>query len=180
MSWTSNYHEWTYRDDNKSKIHCCYLHAIKKEVVNVTYSLANFHWDDGCCCDGGSIWRIIIQNVTDACSFMDNLHITLFTKILQRKTKERSWEKCSIQCRKLAQIKQEAMPVFNLPYARHYKPRLVYFFTPFPNTIYVLWPLVLCMACIQERLLIKSGLWWHAYGTQSPFLQEIHLKFLYQ
>ena len=24
------------------------------------------------------------------------------------------------------------------PYARHYKPRLVYFFTPFPKTIYVL------------------------------------------
>ena len=26
----------------------------------------------------------------------------------------------------------------HLPYARHYKPRLVYFFTPFPKTIYVL------------------------------------------
>ena len=44
-------------------------------------------------------------------------------------------------------------------YARHYKPRLVYFFTQIPKTIYVLWPLALCMACIQERLLIKSGLW---------------------
>ena len=32
------------------------------------------------------------------------------------------------------------------------------FFTPFPKTIYVLLPLALCMACIQERLLIKSGL----------------------
>ena len=38
-----------------------------------------------------------------------------------------------------------------IPYTRHYKPRLVYFFTPFPKTIYELWPLVLCMACIQER-----------------------------
>ena len=52
-----------------------------------------------------------------------------------------------------------------IPYARHYKPRLVYFFTPFPKTIYLLWPLALCMACIQERLLIKSGLWWRAYGS---------------
>ena len=26
----------------------------------------------------------------------------------------------------------------NLPYARHHNPRLVYFFTPFPKTIYVL------------------------------------------
>ena len=26
----------------------------------------------------------------------------------------------------------------NIPYARHYKPRLVYFFTPFSKTIYVL------------------------------------------
>ena len=52
-----------------------------------------------------------------------------------------------------------------IPYARHYKPRLVYFFTPFPKTIYVLWPLALCMACIQERLLIKNGLWWPTYGT---------------
>ena len=53
---------------------------------------------------------------------------------------------------------------FKLPYARHYKPRLLYFFTPFPKTIYLLWPLALCMACIQEWLLIKSGLWWRAYG----------------
>ena len=52
-----------------------------------------------------------------------------------------------------------------IPYARHYKPRLVYFFTPFPKSIYVLWPLALCMACIQERLLIKSGLWLRAYGN---------------
>ena len=51
-------------------------------------------------------------------------------------------------------------------YAHHYKPRLVYFFTPFPKTIYVLWPLALCMACIQERLLIKSGLWWSRYGSR--------------
>ena len=42
---------------------------------------------------------------------------------------------------------------------------LVYFFTPFPKTIYVLWPLALCMACIQERLLIQRGLWWCAYGS---------------
>ena len=54
--------------------------------------------------------------------------------------------------------------LMQLPYACHYKPRLAYFFTPFPQTIYVLWPLALCMACIQERLLIKSGLWWRAYG----------------
>ena len=27
---------------------------------------------------------------------------------------------------------------FRLPYARYYKPRLVFFFTPFPKTIYVL------------------------------------------
>ena len=40
---------------------------------------------------------------------------------------------------------------FRIPYARHYKPRFVYFFTPFPKTIYVLWPLALCMAYIQER-----------------------------
>ena len=50
-----------------------------------------------------------------------------------------------------------------IPYARHYKPRLVYFFIPFLMTIYVLWPLAICMACIQERLLIKSGIWWRAY-----------------
>ena len=51
-----------------------------------------------------------------------------------------------------------------IPYARHCKPRLVHFFTQFPKTICVLWPLVLCMACIQEQLLIKNGLWWRAYG----------------
>ena len=54
-----------------------------------------------------------------------------------------------------------------IPFSSHYKPRLVYFFTIFSKTIYVLWPLALCMACIKERLLIKSGLWWRAYGTYS-------------
>ena len=60
-----------------------------------------------------------------------------------------------------------------LPYAHHYKPQLVYFFTPFPKTIYVMWPLALCMACIQERLLIKSGLWWRAYGRCWKFQLSI-------
>ena len=73
-----------------------------------------------------------------------------------------------------------------VPYARHYKPRLVYFFTPFPKTIYVLWPLALCMACIQEWLLIKSGLWWRAYSRLFQFSTKhifmipkhyIHLNF---
>ena len=50
------------------------------------------------------------------------------------------------------------LQTYYLPYARHYKPRLVYFFTPFLKTIYVLWPLALCMVSIQERFLIKSGL----------------------
>ena len=65
--------------------------------------------------------------------------------------------------------------LLKLPYSRHYKPRLVYFFTPFPKTIYVLWPLALCMSCIQERLLIKSGLWWRAYGKWIPFLLLCYL-----
>ena len=30
------------------------------------------------------------------------------------------------------------MKLKNIPYARHYKPRLVHFFNPFPKTIYVL------------------------------------------
>ena len=47
-------------------------------------------------------------------------------------------------------------------------PGLVYFFTPFPKPIYVLWPLALCMARIQERLLIKSSLWWCAYSRWNP------------
>ena len=49
------------------------------------------------------------------------------------------------------------------------------FFTPFSKTI----PLFLrrffqnflsfCMACIQERLVIKSGLWWCSYGISFQF-----------
>ena len=62
------------------------------------------------------------------------------------------------------------LPKYLIPYARHYKPRLVYFFTPFQKTIYVLWLLALCMAYIQERLLIKSGLWWRAYGRSNSLL----------
>ena len=36
--------------------------------------------------------------------------------------------------------------------------------------------LALCMACIQERLLIKSGLWWRAYGMW--FHGHLSQKFL--
>ena len=66
-----------------------------------------------------------------------------------------------------------------LPYARHYKQRLVYFFTPFPKTIYILWALALCMACIQEQLLIKSSLWWRAYGmVQNVTCQNMYNFFI--
>ena len=63
-----------------------------------------------------------------------------------------------------------------IPYERHYKPRLVitsrglYIFYPISkDNFFFLWRffqkiLSLCMAYIQERLLIKSGLWWRAYG----------------
>ena len=52
-----------------------------------------------------------------------------------------------------------------IPYAHHYKPRLVYiFFAPFLKTISLLSKrflqkiLSLCMASIQERFVIKNGL----------------------
>ena len=45
---------------------------------------------------------------------------------------------------------------FDLPYARHYKVCIL--FTHFLKSIYVLWPLALCMVSIQEQFLIKSGL----------------------
>ena len=65
-----------------------------------------------------------------------------------------------------------------LPYVRHYKPRLVFFFTQFSlwlrlilQTIYVLKMEILhflsskSAAYKRERLQIESGLWWRAYGT---------------
>ena len=33
--------------------------------------------------------------------------------------------------------------------------------------------LSLCMACIQERVLIKSGLWWHAYSIWTSLIISI-------
>ena len=61
---------------------------------------------------------------------------------------------------------------------RHYKPRLVYFFTQFSlwlrlilQTIYVLKMEILhfssskSAAYKQERLQIESGLWWRTYGN---------------
>ena len=57
------------------------------------------------------------------------------------------------------------------------------FFTPFPKTISLFLRRFfqkirsLCMACIQERLLIKSGLWWRENGISScnflPFIQSM-------
>ena len=79
---------------------------------------------------------------------------------------------------------------FYIPYARHYKPRLIFFFTQFSlqlrlilQTIYVLKTEILHFLSLKsaaykwERLQIESGLWWRAYGSlifikpplQNPF-----------
>ena len=63
-----------------------------------------------------------------------------------------------------------AFHFFRIPYARHYNPRFVYFLPTFwsPKNVFsrgfFLKILDLCMVSIQERFLIKSGLWWRAYG----------------
>ena len=67
------------------------------------------------------------------------------------------------------QISKEGIQDY-VPYVHHYKPRLVYFLSPFSKTISLFLRrffqkiLSLCMACIQERPVIKSGLWWREYG----------------
>ena len=66
-----------------------------------------------------------------------------------------------------------------IPYARHYKPRLIFFFTQFSlqlrlilQTIYVLKTEILHFLSLKsaaykrERLQNKSGLWWRAYGIR--------------
>ena len=72
------------------------------------------------------------------------------------------------------------VPIKNLiPCPRHYKPRLVFFFTQFSlwlrlilQTIYVLKMEILhflsskSAAYKRERLQIESGLWWRAYGRR--------------
>ena len=59
------------------------------------------------------------------------------------------------------------------------------FFTPFSKTISLFSRrffqkiLSLCMACIQERLVIKSGLWWRAYGSVHNVKNTLHgLKYV--
>ena len=57
-----------------------------------------------------------------------------------------------------------------IPYARHYNPRFVYFLPHFGRPKRFLRScfhkfLPLCMVSIQERFIIKSRLWWHAYGS---------------
>ena len=60
---------------------------------------------------------------------------------------------------------------FQLTYTRHYNPRFVYFETTFwKSKTFFSWSffqkiLLLCKVSIQERFLIKSGLWWRSYGT---------------
>ena len=63
----------------------------------------------------------------------------------------------------------------HLPYVRHHNPRLVYYFKA------TFWKskkflrgffrkiLALCMVSIQERFIIKNGLWWRTYGSYFYF-----------
>ena len=75
-----------------------------------------------------------------------------------------------------------------IPYARHYKPWLIFFFTQFSlqlrlilQTIYVLKTEILHFLSLKsaaykrERLQIESGLWWREYGICLPpkILQDI-------
>ena len=60
----------------------------------------------------------------------------------------------------------------NILYARHYNPRFVYFLPTLwsPKTcsqgFFFLKILALFVVSIQEQFLIKSGLWWRAYGIR--------------
>ena len=59
-----------------------------------------------------------------------------------------------------------------IPYAPHYNPRFAYFLPTFRRQFlfsrrFFRKILSLCMVNIQERFLIKSGLWWRAYGIQN-------------
>ena len=45
-----------------------------------------------------------------------------------------------------------------IPYVRHYNPRFVYFYHIFEVHFFVFLE-------VQERFLIKSGLWWREYGS---------------
>ena len=73
---------------------------------------------------------------------------------------------------------------FWLPYKRHYNLRLVYFSPTFwsPKTFFQ-WTffqiLALCMVSIQEHFLIKSGLWWHAYGISIFKVQMYKQRYIF-
>ena len=83
------------------------------------------------------------------------------------------------------QIHSVLWAVTNLPYAHHYKPRLVFFYTQFSlwlrlilQTIYVLKMEILhflsskSAAYKREWLQIESGLWWRAYGKHMRWFRE--------
>ena len=67
--------------------------------------------------------------------------------------------------KKLDQFWFSVVAIARLPFARHYKPRLVYFLTPFLKTISLFSRrffqkiLSLCMASVQERL-IMARVWY--------------------
>ena len=73
--------------------------------------------------------------------------------------------------KKLDQFWFSVVAIARLPYARHYKPRLVYFLPHFWKPFLCFQGgffqkiLSLCMVSVQELIVIKSGLWWRAYGS---------------
>ena len=58
-----------------------------------------------------------------------------------------------------------------VPYVRHYNPWFVYFLPHFERSktfflrSFFHKILTLCTVSVQERFIIKRGLWWRAYGT---------------
>ena len=59
--------------------------------------------------------------------------------------------------------------LFYIPYVRHYNPRFVYFKPTFwRSKMFFQKILLLCMASIQERFVIKSGLSWRTHGMPEP------------
>ena len=84
--------------------------------------------------------RLLAQYVLDTTQtiFRIALFVNLFVYLI--------WSSCSFTILDLKVIKQATLvntlgsqhSMFRIPYVRHYKLRLVYFFTPFPKNIYVL------------------------------------------
>ena len=116
------------------------------------------------------MYDIRYNDIDDDALFCWKIMLTFLTNIFSTKPQTERWDKKQInKSEKVFSLKGFAKITY---LTNNYRMRAIDtrgLYTFYPNFRKIL---ILCTVSIQERFIIKIGLWWHAYGMPIEFLHR--------